>query len=90
VDDGTQTKACANIEERTSRRAKAGKRASSFRTGPVLVVFLLLVLVAGLLVYLAFRGRVSSWLLMVLILVPSSLVAGALGQLLYVLLWTIL
>jgi hypothetical protein len=90
VDDGTQTKACANIEKRTSRRAKAGKRASSFRTGPVLVVFLLLVLVAGLLVYLAFRGRVSSWLLMVLILVPSSLVAGALGQLLYVLLWTIL
>ena len=90
MDDGTQTKTCANVEKRTSRRAKAEKRATSFSTGPVLVVFLLLVLVAGLLVYLVFHGRVSSWLLMVLILVLSPLVAGALGQLLYVLLWTIL
>ena len=54
------------------------------------MVFLLLLLVAGLLVYFVFRERVSSRLLVVLILVLSPLFAGALGQLLYVLLWTIL
>ena len=59
--------------------------------GPIeLLVYLLLVLVAGLSIYFAFRGRVSGWLLIVLILVLSPLVAFVLGQLLYVLLWTTL
>jgi hypothetical protein len=59
--------------------------------GPIeLLVYLLLVLVAGLSIYFAFRGRVSGWLSIVLILVLSSFVAFGLGQLLYVLLWTIL
>jgi hypothetical protein len=59
--------------------------------GPIkLLVYLHLVLVAGLFIYIAFRGRVSGWLLIVLILVLSPLVAFVFGQLLYVLLWTIL
>jgi hypothetical protein len=59
--------------------------------GPIeLLVYLLLALVAGLSIYFAFRGRVSSWLLIVLVLVLSPLVAVVLGQLLYVFLWTIL
>jgi hypothetical protein len=53
------------------------------------LVYLLLVVVVGLSIYLAFRGRVSSRLLMVLVLVLSPLVAFVLGQLLYVLLWAI-
>ena len=39
-----------------------------------------LVLVVGLSIYLAFRGRLSSWLLIVLILVLSPLVAVILGS----------
>ena len=62
-----------------------------YSIGPTeLLVYLLLVLVAGLFIYFAFRGRVSSWLLIVLMLVLSPVVAFVLGQLLYVLLWTIL
>ena len=51
-----------------------------------LMVFLLLLLVAGVIVYFALRGRVSSRFLIVLILVLSPLVATVLGQLLY---WTL-
>jgi hypothetical protein len=54
------------------------------------LVFLLLVLVAALSIYFAFRGRGSSWLLTVFILVLAPLVAGVLGQLLHVILWIIL
>ena len=55
-----------------------------------LLIYLLLVLIAGLSIYFALCGRVSSWLLIGLVLVLSPLVALVLGQLLYVVLWTVL